>query len=262
MRRDDDPSRLSDDEGLDPWLVGLLRSTGPYKSPPGRKQRVLLSLGRSTGRRAPFVLRPAIAVGVLIGCGAFASAALGPWRGWIDRTYERLVPSSAATAASSAGERARARRSIAAPTVALVGPPRLTAPVPAAPPPSPSFAPASRELVAPPHAHHVAPPAPSAPAGRAQVERAQPQAQTEEETQIVLEGMRALRLDKNPVRARALLARYLERRPNGALAEEALALSIEAAVAHHDADAATLGARYVRRYPAGRFTALALQSQR
>ena len=41
-----------------------------------------------------------------------------------------------------------------------------------------------------------------------------------------------------------------------------MALSIEAAAAHRDADAATLGARYVRRYPAGRFTALALQAQR
>ena len=260
MRRDDDPSRLTEDEGLDPWLVNLLRSTGPYKSPPGRKQRVLLSLGRSTGRRAPFVLRPAIAVGVLIGCGAFASAALGPWRGWIGRTYERLAPSSAATAASPAGERARAHRSLAAPTLALASPPSVTAPMPAAPAPgvTPPTTPApvvNRAWVAPPHAHHLATPAPSA---QGQVERAQ----AEEDTQVVLEGMRALRLDKNPVRARALLARYLERRPNGALAEEALALSIEAAVAHRDADAAALGARYVRRYPAGRFTALALQAQR
>ena len=55
------------------------------------------------------------------------------------------------------------------------------------------------------------------------------------------------------MRARALLARYLGRHPNGALAEEALALSIEAAVAHHDADAAALGARYLQRYPAGPF---------
>ena len=73
--------------------------------------------------------------------------------------------------------------------------------------------------------------------------------------------MRALRLDHNPVRARALLATYLERHPNGALAEEALALTIEAAVAHHDGDAAALGARYLRRYPAGPFRALALRAQ-
>ena len=73
--------------------------------------------------------------------------------------------------------------------------------------------------------------------------------------------MRALRLDHDPVRARGLLAKYLERHPNGALAEEALALTIEAAVAHHDGDAAALGARYLRRYPAGPFRALALRAQ-
>ena len=83
----------------------------------------------------------------------------------------------------------------------------------------------------------------------------------ERETQSVLAGMRALRVDHDPVRARGLLSRYLDRRPYGALAEEALALTIEAAVAHHDADAAALGARYLRRYPAGPFRALALQAQ-
>ncbi|HEY4185340.1 MAG TPA: hypothetical protein VGP07_09740 [Polyangia bacterium] len=59
-----------------------------------------------------------------------------------------------------------------------------------------------------------------------------------------------------------MLTRYLEQHPDGTLAEEALALSIEAAVAHRDADAAELGRRYLRRYPAGRFTALALRARR
>ena len=81
-----------------------------------------------------------------------------------------------------------------------------------------------------------------------------------EDTSAVLEAMRALRLQGNPVRARALLAKYLERHPNGTLAEEALAMSIEAAVAHHDADAAALGARYLRLYPAGPFRGLARQT--
>jgi hypothetical protein len=81
--------------------------------------------------------------------------------------------------------------------------------------------------------------------------------QAEQDTQIVLEGMRALRLEHDPVRARALLGGYLEHHPNGALAEEALALSIEAAVAHHDPDASVLASRYLRRYPAGPFRALA-----
>lgn len=77
----------------------------------------------------------------------------------------------------------------------------------------------------------------------------------------MLAGMRALRVDHDPARARGLLATYLQRHPNGALAEEALALTIEAAVAHHDGDAAALGARYLRRYPAGPFRALAEQAQ-
>src|SRR5579863_4112222 len=90
------PRRLTEESGVDPWLADLVRSTGPYKSPPGRKQRVLLSLGRSnTPHRAPLFLRPVIVAGVLIGCGAFASAAIGPWRGWIGRAYERLVPTVA-----------------------------------------------------------------------------------------------------------------------------------------------------------------------
>ena len=66
-------------------------------------------------------------------------------------------------------------------------------------------------------------------------------------------AMRALRVERNPVRARGLLARYLAEHPNGNLAEEALAMSIEAAVAHHDADVAALASRYLRVYPHGSF---------
>ena len=233
------PPRLTEESGVDPWLVGLVRSTGPYKSPPGRKQRVLLSLGRSNVRRAPLVLRPAIVAGVLIGCGAFASAALGPWRGWIGRAYERLVPSAQPVVV--APERARTHR-LPGPLPPAVAPPSGALPsvVP------PSGAPlASREPAAPPHVRHAP----------------KEGAKGEQDTEIVLGGMRALRLDHDPVRARRLLAQYLERHPNGALAEEGLALTIEAAVAHHDGDAAALGARYLRRYPAGPFKALALQTQ-
>ncbi len=251
------PPRLTEESGVDPWLVGLVRSTGPYKSPPGRKQRVLLSLGRSRApRRAPLILRPAIVAGVLIGCGAFASAALGPWRGWIGRAYERLVPSAERVA--SAPEQAGTRRSGAAHRLALAAPPAESAPAPVAV--APSAAPASgaavasREPVVPLHVHRSA-------LSSAQHEETRQQTMQERETQAVLAGMRALRLDHDPVRARGLFAQYLERRPNGALAEEALALTIEAAVAHHDGDAAALGARYLRRYPAGPFRALALQAQ-
>ena len=220
-----DPPRLTEESGVDPWLVGLVRSTGPYKSPPGRKQRVLLSLGRSNGpRRAPLVLRPAIVAGVLIGCGAFASAALGPWRGWIGRAYERLVPSSERVAV--APERARTHRLVAGHAVAVA------APSPAVAPPSvgepvacrarrlPEAPVASREPAAPPHVRHAAPP--SAPREESRHEAGKQEAardrdREDQETQAVLAGMRALRLDHDPVRARGLLARVPrappERRP-------------------------------------------------
>jgi hypothetical protein len=255
-----DPPRLTDESGVDPWLVGLLRSTEPYRSPPGRKQRVLLSLGRSNApRRALLVLRPAIVAAVLIGCGAFASAAIGPWRGWIGRAYERLAPSSNHVAV--APERARTHR-------LLAGRERGSAadsPAVEAPTESPSPAPSSvgpvvsREPAAPLHVRHAAP-SPSAHEGTKQGATAD-RDREDRETQAVVAGMRALRLDHEPMRARTLLAQYLERHPNGALAEEALALTIEAAVAHHDDDAAALGARYLRRYPAGPFRALALRAQ-
>src|SRR3954469_2501480 len=173
MRRDDDsppgkavdmrdPPRLTEECGVDPWLVGLVRSTGPYRSPPGRKQRVLLSLGRSNGpRRPPLVLRPALAAAVLIGCGAFASAAVGPWRGWIGRAYERLAPSSQRVAVPP--EHARTRRLVAghAQTLATDSP-AVVATAPAeTPPPDVARPPAAPVVrggpVLPLHLRHAAP---------------------------------------------------------------------------------------------------------
>jgi hypothetical protein len=256
------PPRLTEESGVDPWLVGLVRSTGPYRSPPGRKQRVLLSLGRlNAPRRAPLVLRPVIVAGVLIGCGALASAAIGPWRGWVGRTYERLIPSPERVAV--APERARTHRSAAghaetiAPQALAVGtPPAERAPWP--PPALPSVvSSASREPVATPHVRHAA-----LISSARQEARDRERDRADQETQSVLAGMRALRVDHDPVRARGLFARYLERQPNGALAEEALALTIEAALAHRDDDAAALGALYLGRYPGGPFKALAFRAQR
>jgi hypothetical protein len=234
----DEPG-ASTEGGVDPWAVGLLRAAAPYRSPVGRKQRVRVSLGHSTARRAPLFLRPVVVAGMLIGCGAFASAALGHWPGWMVRAYERLIPPPAGLATVPPPD-ARLHGHRSASTVAMqpsFDPPSLA-------PPS-SDPPASSETTAsPPRPRH----APSL-------------TPVVEDTSDVLEAMRALRLERNPVRARVLLARYLGRHPTGTLAEEALAMSIEAAVAHHDADAAALGARYLRIYPAGPFHDLARQTQ-
>jgi hypothetical protein len=227
--------RLVDDPkpGTSPFAVDLLRSEAPYQPPPGRKERVRAELAKmsvhASLRRTPLMVRLAVTAVVLIGFGALARASLGHWPRWVVAAYERVM-------------------------APVAKPPRVEPRVhvrPAAvPAPDPiAVAPAPEPVVA------TAAPAPK-PRTR-QVARA---AASGEDTTIVLEAMRALRLQGNPVRARALLARYLDRYPNGTLAEEALAMSIEAAVAHQDADAGTLAARYLSRYPNGPFHGLARQT--
>jgi len=75
--------------------------------------------------------------------------------------------------------------------------------------------------------------------------------------ELVLTAYRALRAEHDPARAGLLLDRYLADHPDGALAEDALALAIEAAAGRDDARAAALGARYLARFPSGRYRAAA-----
>ena len=186
MRRDDDPSRLADDPGLDPWIVGLLRSTEPYTGAAGAKAARPAQLrAPEPAARAPRLLRPAIVARRPVGCGAFASAALGPWRGWIGAGLQRVVPSSRAEAPLAVAERARGHQAVAAPSPA----PGVPSPAPGAPPPV-AAPPASPPAPVPARGsspalrpHHLAPLVAAPPPG-------------EQETQAVLEAMRALRLDR------------------------------------------------------------------
>jgi hypothetical protein len=73
----------------------------------------------------------------------------------------------------------------------------------------------------------------------------------------VAAAIQALRNENDPARARLLLARYMKNNPRGALAEEALALSIEAAVKMHDPRAQALARAYLQAYPKGRHRKLA-----
>lgn len=69
---------------------------------------------------------------------------------------------------------------------------------------------------------------------------------------LMVEAMRARRAG-NFARARELASEYRLKYPNSALNEEALALSIEAAVALGEGDVYRLAALYLQRYPQGRF---------
>ena len=84
-----------------------------------------------------------------------------------------------------------------------------------------------------------------------------------EDPKLVLQAIRALRHSGDPAAASALLGEYLRLHPQGALAEDALALSIEAAGARHDkAAAAALGRTYLARFPNGSSRDVALRAVR
>jgi hypothetical protein len=74
---------------------------------------------------------------------------------------------------------------------------------------------------------------------------------------LVSSAVRALRLRHDPERASVLLDDYLRSHPDGALAEEATALAIEAAGARDPDAAGRFSRRYLERWPTGRFAAAA-----
>jgi hypothetical protein len=80
---------------------------------------------------------------------------------------------------------------------------------------------------------------------------------TGEDPSSVFEAIRALRKGDDAARAQLLLERYLSDHPRGALSEDALALSIEAAESSGDSKARALAQRYLARYPKGRHRGLA-----
>jgi hypothetical protein len=91
------------------------------------------------------------------------------------------------------------------------------------------------------------------PAALAREAASAPPLPTREETAIVAEAVRALRSQHDPRRAAPLLGDYLRRFPRGALAEEALALEIEAFAAVDDERTDEIAREYLRRFPAGRY---------
>jgi hypothetical protein len=240
-----EPRRLREDPGLygaDPsasWALGLLSDAVPYRTPAGRKQRVQLRLGHTPRRRAPLLLRLAVVAGVLLGGAAIVSAAMGRWPDWATRAYERVVGPRAAPPVPARAHAHAARHG---------------EPLPAQAPPVADEIPWPDIPIAPAARH---PSRLTAPPARAQHPVTAPAPVAGEDTSAVTAAMRALRVERNPGRARGLLARYLAEHPNGSLAEEALALSIEAALADHDGDVVALANRYLRLYPHGSFRELA-----
>jgi hypothetical protein len=74
-----------------------------------------------------------------------------------------------------------------------------------------------------------------------------------EDSTLVVEAIRSLRNDGDPARAERMLQQYRAKHPSGALVEDALAVSIEAAATSDAARAATLAREYLAKYPRGRY---------
>jgi hypothetical protein len=76
----------------------------------------------------------------------------------------------------------------------------------------------------------------------------------EDESALIVDAVRALRRDGDPVRAQSLAEEALHRYPHGAQVEEAMALAMEAAAARGDVSGARRAAeRYKENFRSGRF---------
>lgn len=237
------------------WALDLLQTAMPVQEDPERKQRVRIAMTQAHTRSVRILWRQVAIVAIVVGAGAGASAAVWHWPERVADAYQRLISERMAPFAPVSQERS-APRHPSAPNRSKTSNGSKDSTIATAPTPVASMARAAAgDRVAtgsrPVSRHEVV--------ARAEIRPAAP-LHAGEDTAPVLAAMRALRRGHDPVRARVLLDTYLSGHPRGSLAEEALALSIEAAVAHNDPDARALADRYLRLYPVGPFRTLARQT--
>jgi hypothetical protein len=261
--------RLRDSEPKSPLIEqahAMIDAVPPLPESRERMLRVRRELDRPRGLLAGVRRAPALAFAALVALfGASAFAAVR----YIAARPER-APAGQAQAGSAAFKRAHggAKHGAQAPA------PQPTS-VPVAPSPRPATAAPAEALPIEPaaasahggagssarSAAHVAAPRvePRARAGEpdrahaADGEHARPTSDSE----LVHSAVKALRRDGDPALAARLLDENRKRYPDGPLAEEALSLQIEAALALHDPRARAFAREYVARYPSGRYLSIA-----
>jgi hypothetical protein len=227
-------TRSSPASPVEVMAVDLLRSVDSYRPPPGLKQRVRERLLAAPAQRRTYVPWSALVI-ISIVLVAGTSAALG------GRWIARLKP---------AASPAQARQDpVAAPAhkPAALAQGLVTRDV------------SDGDKVAAQLQAQLASPAASISESTQNHERRQVAAPISQNSGkvLVFDAMHALRREGQPDRAAKLLDEYLRRYPRGPLAEEALALSIEAARALSDTRAQEMAERYLARYPSGHFRASA-----
>ncbi|MES1208204.1 MAG: hypothetical protein ABUS79_19890, partial [Pseudomonadota bacterium] len=75
------------------FALDLLRAAIPYRETQDRKDRVAIALSAARVRSRARMFRPAAVLGVLLGLGAVASAAIWHWPEWVAEAYNRIAPS-------------------------------------------------------------------------------------------------------------------------------------------------------------------------
>ena len=245
-------NRLVDEPGLDESdrkLAELFRSVARFEVDPFRKRRIWVRLERGSlrsGGAARFWLRPIVIATLLI--SGTAMAELGHRYVLHGSGFFGLGGSPSATSSNLQVAPHAASLPKRLPSGELTTDSELA--------PSAPSAPASVAAATPE-------PASSAPRGAAKGLRVRPE--SSEDATHVVEAIQALRTERDPARAQALLNDYLKQNPRGALSGDALALSIEAASARHDPRAAEYARRYLAAYPKGKYRDLAkraLEAQR
>ena len=215
-------------------LAAAIASVEPLAVTDARQHKVLaavLARTQTRSRRAggAMFLRPAVVAAILVMAGA-ATAAVTVGHGWVAREWHHLTGQPVAVAPAAPQPR------VAHPRPAPIAPPAVEpAPEVAAAPAVPARAPVLR------------------------ISARVPPARGEDPSALVA-AVRALRSDHDPQRAARLLDAYLRTYPHGALAEEALALQIEAAANMKSPRAAAFAEQYLRTYPNGRFRQSARQA--
>ena len=231
----------------------LVRAAASSQVPPGLAQRVRSNVMAHERASTAFRPHPLLVAAVLVGLVALAGATAV--RVWRDR---RVV--AEATHAPTVATKAPA---VMFEHVAAAAP----APENPTPPPAPreiAIVPPATAAAPHPVAAHIATKPAVSPNVSADVpvDPVKPATTTDVASAalLVVDATRALHTDHDPAVARSLLDEYLRRYPHGDLAEEALALSIEAATLQDDPAAGVLARTYLKRFSSGRFREIATRA--